>query len=287
MANRPNFIYTGPDKAGSSWLHEVLIRHPQIFMPPAKDLYFFDRYYDKGMDWYLRHFDPAGPQHTVIGEVTQDYLADPRCPQRIFDSLGPVRTMVTLRDPADRAFSSYLYMLKHGETPGTFLQALDGRPELIEHGRYGAGLRRYSELFGRDSIHVAVFDDLQADPQQFIDDVLDFLGVNAMPLTDEQRAPFLTAGKARSLAVARAVRWAANIVRERDGANLIGRVKRSPVVHKLLYQQLGDDKPVMTPAERAAVHDRLADDVAMLDADHGLGLAARWGWASAAPRPTA
>ena len=28
------------------------------------------------------------------------------------------RFMVTLRDPADRAFSSYLYMLKHGETAG-------------------------------------------------------------------------------------------------------------------------------------------------------------------------
>ena len=46
---KPNFIYIGPDKAGSSWLHEVLISHDGIFMPPAKDLYFFDRYYDRGL----------------------------------------------------------------------------------------------------------------------------------------------------------------------------------------------------------------------------------------------
>ena len=35
------------------------------------------------------------------------------------------RMMVTLRDPADRAFSSYLYMLKQGQQPGTFLEALE------------------------------------------------------------------------------------------------------------------------------------------------------------------
>ena len=40
MPRLPNFIYIGPDKAGSSWLHEVLIRHEQVFMPDAKDLYF-------------------------------------------------------------------------------------------------------------------------------------------------------------------------------------------------------------------------------------------------------
>ena len=74
MSGKPNFIYIGPDKAGSSWLHEVLLRHPQVFLSPAKDLYFFDRYYDRGIAWYLRQFDDAGPEHVVVGEVCQDYL---------------------------------------------------------------------------------------------------------------------------------------------------------------------------------------------------------------------
>ena len=35
MTRLPNFIYIGPDKAGSSWLHEILIRHPGDFTTPA------------------------------------------------------------------------------------------------------------------------------------------------------------------------------------------------------------------------------------------------------------
>lgn len=55
----PNFLYIGPDKAGSSWLHEVLIQHPEVFLSEAKDLYFFDRYYDRGMAWYASQFRRA------------------------------------------------------------------------------------------------------------------------------------------------------------------------------------------------------------------------------------
>ncbi len=282
MSARPNFIYVGPDKAGSSWLHEVLIAHPQVFMPQAKDLYFFDRYYDKGLGWYLKHFEGARPEHRVVGEVCQDYLADPRCPARIEESLGQVRTMVTLRDPADRAYSSYLYMLKHGETPGTFLQALTGRPELLEHGRYGAGLLRYQERFGRDSVFVAVFDDLVADPQVFVDDLLRWLGVDPVVLGEEMLQARLPAGRARSLVMARLARLGANAVRAADGANLVGRVKRSQLVQRALYRPLGDDRPEMTVQERAAVHEALADDLALLQQlVDDLDLAARWGW----PRP--
>lgn len=278
MATQPNFIYTGPDKAGSSWLHEVLLTHPQVFMPEAKDLYFFDRYYEKGMGWYLRHFEGARPQHTVVGEVCQDYLADPRCPARIEESLGRVRTMVTLRDPAERAYSSYLYMLKHGETPGTFLEALEGRPELIEHGRYGAGLARYEERFGRDAIYVAVFDDLVADPQAFVDGLTAWLGIDDLPLAEDMLQARLSAGKARSLTLARLARWGANVVRTADGANVVGRVKRSPLVQRALYRPLGEDRPQMTEQERTAVHEALADDLALLEHRFGLDLATRWGW---------
>jgi len=56
-------------------------------------------------------------------------------------------------------------MLKQGQRPGTFREALDGRPELLEHGRYGSALRRYLDQFDRSSLHVSVFDDLVDDPQ--------------------------------------------------------------------------------------------------------------------------
>jgi Sulfotransferase family len=283
----PNFIYIGPDKAGSSWLHEVLIRHEQVFMPDAKDLYFFDRYYDRGLSWYATQFKGAAPGHEIVGEVCQDYLFHPQAAERIKDSLGgDVRLMVTLRDPIERAFSSYLYMLKQGETPGTFLDALGSRPELLEHGRYATNLQRYFETFGRDNVYVAVFDDLAADPQQFIDRLLAWLQLDPMVLGDDLVEARLPAGKARSAALARVARRAADFVRERDGANLVGRVKRSSIVQRTLYRPLASDKPTMTAQEREAVLVPLTSEIEWLDENLGLNLRKRWGW-SAIPAPRA
>lgn len=278
VPHSPNFIYIGPDKAGSSWLHEVLIRHDSIFMPPAKDLYFFDRYYSRGMPWYLAHFEGAGPQHTVVGEVCQDYLFHPQAPARIRESLDDVRFMVTLRDPAERAFSSYLYMLKQGETPGTFLEALESRPELLDHGRYATNLARFEKMFGDDSVFVAVFDDLVKDPQLFMDRLLDWLHVAPMVLPEDLVEARLPAGKARSVLLSRIARRGSEFVREHNGANLIGHVKRSALVQRALYRQLGDDKPAMTETERAAVCAALECEIVALDDRYGLGLADRWGW---------
>ena len=278
MAGKPNFIYIGPDKAGSSWLHEVLLRHPQIFLSPAKDLYFFDRYYDRGLDWYLRQFDDARPEHLVVGEVCQDYLFHPEAPQRIADSLGSCRMMVTLRDPADRAFSSYLYMLRSGWEPGTFLQALAGQPMLLQHGSYATALERFTDRFGRDQIHVAVFDDLVADPQAFIDALTAWLDIDSITMTPAQLGARLPATRARSATLSRLACWGAQFVREHDGATVVGRVKRSPLVQRALYRPLTTDKPTMTAEERSAVQVALAEEVAQIDRVYGLDLAQRWGW---------
>lgn len=288
MTRTPNFLYLGPDKAGSSWLHEVLLTHPQIYLTPAKDLYFFDRYYDRGAVWYLDQFAAARDDQTVVGEVCQDYLSFPPAPERIRDVLGTdVRMMVTLRDPVERAFSSYLYMLKHGEEPGTFAEALTGRPELVEHSSYGAGLARFYEMFDRDRIHVAHFDQLQTDPQAFIDGVLRFLGVSPMTLDEELTEARLPASRARSVHTARVVRKLATWVRLADGAELVGKVKRSPLVHKVLYVPFGDDKPTLAESDVQRMRDLLDDDVTLLEQLVGIDLRARWGWTSAPAGATA
>jgi sulfotransferase family protein len=272
----PNFLYIGPDKAGSSWLHEVLLTHPQVFMTPAKDLYYFDRYYDKGTDWYAAHFARAADE-PVVGEVCQDYLFCAEAPQRIAGTLESPRFMVTLRDPVDRAFSSYLYMLKMGEQPGTFSEALTGRPELLEHGRYGRGLDGFADRFGEESVLVTVFDDLVADPRAFVGDVYRFLGVEPLPLTDELMAARLPASKARSVGLARLARAAADWTREHDGAAVVGRVKRAPIVQRVLYQPL-KERPQVEEADVARIRDELDSDVRRAEERFGVKLRERWGW---------
>ena len=278
MTRLPNFVYIGPDKAGSSWLHEILLTHPQVYLTPAKDLYYFDRYYDRGTDWYAEQFKQATAEHIVVGEVCQDYLFHPEAPQRMAQTLGAPRLMVSLRDPVERAWSSWLYARKHGLWPEDFGTALRTVDELLEHGRYASGLDRFSQHFARELVHIAVFDDLEADPQAFLDATTDFLGIDRLPLSDEERQARLPAARARSVGVANAVRRTADWVREHDGARLVGAVKRSSLVQKILYQRI--DKTQVRPdrASVAYIREQLDDEVTRIERDYGVPVRQRWGW---------
>jgi hypothetical protein len=277
MNRLPNFLYVGPDKAGSSWLHEMLLKHPDAYLTPAKDLYFFDRYYDRGVEWYASQFRGARGE-PVVGEVCQDYLFHPEAAARIHATLNPVKIMVSLRDPVERAWSSYLYMRKHGIGPDTFSEALRSRPELLEHGRYATGLDRFLALFPREMVHVALFDDLAVDPQGFLDAVTDFLDLDPLPLAPEDLAARLPAARARSVRIASVARRGADWVREHDGARLVGGVKRSPLVQRALYRPI--DRAAVRPEHEdvAAVRAELAPEIDALEHTLGFRLREAWGW---------
>jgi len=277
VSRLPNFLYVGPDKAGSSWIHEMVLKHADVYMTPAKDLYYFDRYYDRGPGWYAAQFE-AAREEKIVGEVCQDYLFHPEAAARIRDTLGPVRIMVSLRDPVERAWSSYLYMRKHGIGPDTFAEALESRPELLEHGRYATSLDRFLELFPRELIHVALFDDLVDDPQHFLDGITEFLEIDRLPLAEKDLEARLPAAKARSVRLAWVARRSADWVREHDGATLVGKVKRSPLVQRALYRPLDREAVRPTADDVLAVRRALSSEVDALDGTFGLQLRESWGW---------
>ena len=75
-----------------------------------------------------------------------------------------------------------------------------------------------------------------------------------------------------------AAKYGANWVRRHDGARLVGGLKRSALVQRMLYRPLGADKPEMAPEDVAFMHEQLGPEIAALDSEFGLGLRRRWGW---------
>jgi hypothetical protein len=39
----PDFLVIGAQRAGTTWLHQVLRRHPSLWLPPVKELHYFDK----------------------------------------------------------------------------------------------------------------------------------------------------------------------------------------------------------------------------------------------------
>ncbi|MGK7943275.1 MAG: sulfotransferase [Microcystaceae cyanobacterium] len=57
-SKNPYFIGIGAQKAGTSWLYKKLIRHPQIWITPVKEIHFFDRGPSCSPSPFTRLFEP-------------------------------------------------------------------------------------------------------------------------------------------------------------------------------------------------------------------------------------
>lgn len=281
----PNFLFVGADKAGSSWLHAVLTHHPEMFIAPEKDLYFFDRYFDRGTAWYARHFANATRRHAVIGEICHDYLYSEAAAERIVATLPDIRIMACLREPISRAKSSYLNMQRHGWVSTDFGAALDDHPHLLDHGRYGTHLARFAALLPRDRIYLGYFDDLQSDPQGFLDGILGWLGLPPLALDGQQLRPVRRASSARNAPVARFVKAAAVVAREAHLERLVGAVKSTAVVDRLLYRPLPRDRAdeLSSPTIDRRIRRELAPDLQRCERQFGIDLIRRWRWDVDAP----
>ena len=275
----PDFIFIGPDKSGSTWIHRVLQWHPEVFVAESKELEFFDRYYSRGLDWYLSFFRDATAQHRVRGEVCHNYLFFPEACMRIHDHFPHARLMVCLREPVERAFSAYLYMIRQGRVSGTFEQALRSMDELVDHGCYASHLEPYIEKFGAGKIFPGVFDELQRSPARFAAEMFEFLGVSPLALPENLQGKSLAAAKPRSTVAAKTAKQAALLLRALGFPRLVTRIKTMPVIQKALYKEYDEtSKPVPREQTVRELKVRFAPEVQRLDDWFGLNLMRRWGY---------
>jgi len=247
----PNFLFVGPSKTASSWVFSVLSAHDRVYIPPAKDIYFFDRYYDKGLDWYLAFFADAPPSATAVGEISHDYIHHPEAPDRILEHLPECRIIMTLRHPLDRAVSEYRYMFQAGWVDRDFDRAVADHPSILRNSRYHLDLPRWRRKVAADRLLIQNFDDLRADPHGFADQMLRFLDLPPrpdLPVEDRVRK----AGTARNRLVSRVVKAGAMAARDMGLATLVGRVKSNPRVRRLLYREFKTgEKPGPSPETAA------------------------------------
>lgn len=263
VTQRPNFLFIGPDKTGSSWMFEILRDHPEAFVPVVKDLYFFDRYYGRGLEWYWSFFADAPATARAVGELSHDYLFSPEAAGRIARDLPGVRLMTSLRDPVERSFSHYLYMIRSGRTRASFADALAEFPELVDKSLYAHHLKAYYDLFDTSRIKVLMFEDLRADAQAYAREMFDFLGLGFDPAIEYDRQ-VLPASRPRSFLVARLAKQGAEAARSLGLAGLVGRIKHSRVAQSLYAPYSAKDKPRMDPAVGERLRARFAPDVERL-----------------------
>ena len=176
----PTFLGIGVPRAGTTWLHELLGSHPDIYVPVRrKELSFFDLHYDRGVQWYEKFFPQEGraDAYRAMGEITPYYFYGQDCPQRIA-GLGVRKLVLILRNPVDRAWSYYGQKIRNGMFHGTFEDFLaQSRWPVVDQGHYSTYLRNYLRYFDRDQILVLIFEQALSDPAGTKRVLADFLEV--------------------------------------------------------------------------------------------------------------
>ncbi len=182
----PNFLVIGVAKAGTSSLQDYLRQHPDVFVPRMKDPGFFayngrtdpnHRYKVKDRAAYEALFAEAGGA-TAVGDVSDTYFDSKIAPAAVAAAIPDARIVVSLREPASRAFSLYSMMMRNrGVNEGlSFLEALE-RGQGLRQG-YHESLAAWFDRFDRSRIRVVLFDDLTRDTLPTVQSLFGFLGVD-------------------------------------------------------------------------------------------------------------
>ncbi|XP_073415722.1 heparan sulfate glucosamine 3-O-sulfotransferase 3A1-like [Dendrobates tinctorius] len=187
----PQAIIIGVKKGGTRALLEFLRVHPDIRAVGAEP-HFFDRNYDKGLDWY-RELMPRTLDGQITMEKTPSYFVTKEAPSRISVMSKDAKLIVVVRDPVTRVISDYTQTLsKRPDIPTfeslTFKNRTTGLIDIswsaIQIGIYAKHLENWLQYFPMSQILFVSGERLITDPAGELGRVQDFLGLKQI-ITDK------------------------------------------------------------------------------------------------------
>ena len=114
----PSLLIAGAQKSGSTALTGYLLTHPNFAASVRKEVHYFDRYHERGLEWYLTYMPPTdegGTAAQVTGEASPAYMLGTATAARMAAALPQGRVAVLLREPAARAYSEWNMKLRRVE----------------------------------------------------------------------------------------------------------------------------------------------------------------------------
>jgi len=192
-------------------MDHYLAVHPDIFMA-RKEMHFFgsdlrfgSQFYRRDHAAFLAEFEAANGRRRA-GESSVWYLFSERAAGEMKAFNPDAQVIIMLRNPVEMIHSLYYQFTFDGnEHLPTFAEAIAaegdrragrrlGRQHYFTQGlvyhdivRFTRQVERYFNTFGRDRVHVIIYDDFAADPDAVYRRTLEFLGVAHVPIQNGAR----------------------------------------------------------------------------------------------------
>ena len=206
MKKGADFLIVGAPRSASTSMQVYLRQHPQIFFPNRKEVHFFgsdlqrlshDFWFIEEEQQYLKLFEEASDGQ-IAGEASVMYLQSTKAAQEIKAFNPQMKIIILLRNPIDVIYSHHSHLLwAQSEDIENFEEALAAEKERSKGHRippcalmldvllysqtvqYAQQVKRYFDCFGREKVHVLLFDDIKQDIAACYRSTLQYLGVDS------------------------------------------------------------------------------------------------------------
>ena len=205
----------------------------------------------------------------AIGESSAFYLCLPGVAERIVQAVPDARIILILREPADRAYSAYMLLVRDGRETLSFEEGLSREAERKQQGfepmwwykdlsLYASQVKRYLEVFGRERVKVLVYEELYTHPAQALREVFAFLEVREdVVINTSVRYNVSGAPKSRRLHTL--------LYKLMDNPNSLAKRVKPALAWKAMGKFLLRPNPKMNPQTNAQLKAYFAEDVAKLE----------------------
>lgn len=267
-----DFLGVGPRKTATTWLDRCLRQHPELCLPsPVKETHFLVRYFDRGWDWYWRHFEECTDRQ-LLGEIAPSCFSVPAAAERIHAHNSRCRILISLRDPAERSYSLWLHHHRRGRVGEDFGEAVATRPDILDSSHYARHLNRWLDLFGREQVKVVLTRDISEKPETVLHAVHEFLSCDPDAALPE--------GAGRRIYTRSMSRWPALERWLSRASHWLRKYRLYPLLEagkRLLpsdFMSGGDEPPGLDSELRRRLIEEFADDIDFVESLLGHDLSA-------------
>jgi hypothetical protein len=217
----PNFLCIGMHKGGTTWLYQQLDSHSDFWMPPLKELHYFDqlgrvqrsssprrrderdlRFLENitnlsakphiDLEHYARLFEPKGP--LLSGDISPNYstLSD-QAIRRVVRYFPQIKVIFLARDPVERVWSHLSMEVRYHQIEMFDATDVDEvnrkllRRGMLSRSYPSAIVARWKRYVHPNRFRIYFFDDLQRKPNELRRSILAFLGAD--PDKQSSRVP--------------------------------------------------------------------------------------------------
>lgn len=196
-STKPNVILIGAQKCGTTSLFDWISQHPDVHGHKGmKDYNFFAKdelYNGLGVKWFEKQFKNCNSKVVLHGSVS--YVFFKKAADRIYDFNEDIKLILVLRNPVQRAISSFNDLRKIGKDQGkTINEIFEYNLELVKAGKnqeevhfmdsiltqglYSEQIENFSKFSKKGNLKIILFDDLVKSPHIVMKDIFDYINVD-------------------------------------------------------------------------------------------------------------